>query len=82
MRTTFSAPGFGRRCAVTNAMTSLGLTSSGSLLHHAEEDVQVVGIGPNRVRTGPPHHELQELVDQLVADPVDVFTVGTDVTLE
>ncbi len=30
MRTTFSAPGLGRRCAVTKAMTSLGLTSSGS----------------------------------------------------
>jgi hypothetical protein len=41
-----------------------------------------VGIGPHRVRTGSPHHELQELVDQLMADPVDAFTVGADVTLE
>ena len=41
-----------------------------------------MGIGPNRVRTDPSDHELQELVDQQVADPIDVFTVGTDVTLE
>jgi hypothetical protein len=41
-----------------------------------------VGIGPDRVRTGPADHEFEELVDQLVADPIDVFTVGTDVTLE
>ena len=82
MRTTFSAPGLGRRWAVTKAITSLGRTSSGSLLHHAEEDAQVVGIGPNRVRTGPADDELQELVDQVVADPIGVFTVGTDVTLE
>ena len=52
------------------------------LLHHAEEDAQVMGIGPHRVRTGSAHHELEELVDQLVADPIDAFTVGTDVTLE
>jgi len=60
----------------------LGRTSSGSFLDHAEEDAQVVGIGPHRVRTGSAHHELEELVDQPVADPIDVFTVGTDVTLE
>ena len=82
MRTTFSAPGLGRRCAVTKAITSLGRTSSGSLATTREEDAQVMGIGPHRVRTGPPDHELEELVDQLVADPIDVFTVGTDVTLE
>jgi hypothetical protein len=41
-----------------------------------------MGIGPDRVRTGPPDGELQELVDQLMADPIDVFTVATDVTLE
>ena len=52
------------------------------LLHHAEEHTQVVGVGPDRVRTSPADDELQELVDQLVADPIDVFTVGTDVTLE
>jgi hypothetical protein len=41
-----------------------------------------VGVGPDRVRTGPTDHELQELVDQLMADPIDAFTVGTDVPLE
>jgi hypothetical protein len=41
-----------------------------------------VGIGPDGVRTGPSDDELQELVDQLVADPIDAFTVGADVTLE
>jgi hypothetical protein len=50
--------------------------------HYCEEDAQVVGIGPHRVGTGPPDDELQELVDQLVADPIDVFTVRMDVTLE
>ena len=54
----------------------------GVLLHHREEDAQVMGIGPHRVGTGPADDELQELVDQPVADPVHVFTVGTDVTLE
>jgi hypothetical protein len=39
-------------------------------------------VGPDRVRTGPRDDELEELVDQLVADPIDAFTVGTDVTLE
>ena len=29
-----------------------------------------MGIGPYRVRTGPAHHELEELVDQRVADPM------------
>jgi hypothetical protein len=41
-----------------------------------------MGIGPHRIRTGPPHDELQELVDQWVADSVLDLTVGTDVTLE
>ena len=41
-----------------------------------------MGIGPDRVGAGSADHELQELVDQPVADPVVVFTVGTDVTLE
>jgi len=41
-----------------------------------------MGVGPHGVRTGPSDDELQELVYQLMADPVDVFTVGTDVTLE
>jgi hypothetical protein len=54
----------------------------GVLLHHAEEDAQVMGIGPHRVGAGPTDNELQELVDQLVADPIDVFTVWPDVTLE
>jgi hypothetical protein len=31
---------------------------------------------------GPAHHELKELVDERVADPIDALTVGTDVTLE
>ena len=30
-----------------------------------------MGIGSHRIRTSPPDHELQELVDQLVADPID-----------
>jgi len=41
-----------------------------------------VRIGPHGVGAGPTDHELQELVDQLVADLVDAFTIGTDVTLE
>jgi hypothetical protein len=41
-----------------------------------------VGVTPHGVRTGPAHHELQELIDQLVADSVLDLTVRTDVTLE
>ena len=74
--------GPGRRCAVTKAITSLGVTSMGLLVHHREEHAQVVGVGPHGVGTGPADHELQELVDQLVADPVLALTVRTDVTLE
>ena len=41
-----------------------------------------MGIGPHRVGAGSANHELQELVDQWVADSVLDLTVGTDVTLE
>jgi hypothetical protein len=41
-----------------------------------------MGVAPHGVRTGPTHDELQELIDQLVADSVLALTVGTDVTLE
>jgi hypothetical protein len=41
-----------------------------------------MGIGPHRVGAGSANHELQELVDQWMADSVLDLTVGTDVTLE
>ena len=75
-------PGLGTALRGDEGHDVLGPHLERVLLHHREEDAQVMGIGPHRVRTGPADDELQELVDQLVADPIDVFTVGTDVTLE
>jgi len=46
------------------------------------EHFGVMGIGPHRIWSSPPNDELQELVDQLVADPVLMFAIGTDVILE
>ncbi len=47
----------------------------GFLADHPEEDAQVVGIGPHRVRPRPARGELQELIDQLVANSVLTTTV-------
>ena len=81
MRTTFSAPGLGRRWAVTKAMTSLGLTWVGSSSpprrRHSGRAHR-----PARCSGEPADHELQEFVHQWVADSVFVLTVGTDVALE
>jgi hypothetical protein len=41
-----------------------------------------MGIGPDRVRSSPPLRELQELVDQLMADPVLALTIGANPPLE
>ena len=54
----------------------------GLLVDEPEEDLQVVGIGPHRARSAPGRGELQELIDQLVADPIGLLAVRTDRTLE
>src|ERR1035437_8859836 len=61
---------------------SLSWAEASSESGHREEEAQVVCIGPHRIRTGSANHELQELVDQWVADSVLDLNVGTDVTLE
>ena len=82
MRTTFSAPGFGTSLRSDEGHHVFGPHLEWVLAHHREEDAQVMGIGPHRIRTGPANDELQELVDQRVADSVLDLTVGTDLTLE
>jgi hypothetical protein len=37
-----------------------------------------VRVGPDRVRPGPARHELQELIDQLVADPILPLAISTN----
>jgi len=65
----------GRRCADTKANTSPG-TVARLLADNVEEDLQVVRVGPHRVRAGPPRHELQEVIDHGMADSVvDLATV-------
>ena len=71
-------PGLGTALCGDEGHHVLGPHLEQVLLHHLEEHIQVMGIGPHRVRTGPARHELEELVDQLVADPIDAFTVGTE----
>ena len=48
MRTAFSAPGRGRRCAVTKAITSFGVTSRGSFATTVKNTlrswVRIVGL--------------------------------------
>jgi hypothetical protein len=46
------------------------------------EQFQIMGIGPHRVRTSPRRRELQEVVDQVVADPIDALAVGEHNALE
>ena len=49
---------------------------------HREEHAQVVGVGAHGVGPRPSSHELQELVDQLVADVVLELTARTDTRIE
>jgi hypothetical protein len=52
------------------------------LADNPEEDTQIMGIGPNCARSGTPRGELQELIDQLVANPVLAHTVCANTTLK